>query len=754
MKRIISIILVSAMCLAMLSVSAFTASADANTINISRVNSYDGATDIVAWASTSSDATVQSIYGSVNDVTFNYWYFILLQYNSANGSYSVVDTSGFDAYGNSTRPDENYTSWTLGSNRIAIMAKTQASDTDGLALLKSMSVGDTLYLNTTVASLANTYGAVSNIYCSTEYIEVDPNPNPGESSEPEDSSEPEVSNPDDTSSEPALENVLDIVLDGPEKYKPGDEITVTASVDNITAYNGISLLSFVLKYDKEKLVLSNDIIESNYNELDCVTSYPNKSRWENLSYVACTVDEATSVATAKNNGIINVQVLTAYYDFEYFAVEDGDIELSFTFTVKDGATGDISIGVDEDSIIVGASTFESVDKFTGSGSSLSIAEDNSKFDVVIEGPATYLPGGEITVTASINNIAGNGVSLIQFPLDYDKYILSNTNGLDEANDNALDCVVSLPNSSWENLSYVKNSTIYVQLLTAETDSSYFAKEDGEITLSFTFSVSEDATGELSVGVNTEDIVGAVNTADDVQKFAGSGSYISINEGNTSFDIVLDAPDSCIPGQEFTVTAKVSNILSGKGLSLVKFDLKYDSNALTLTNGVDENDYNALLCVDSLPDSSWENLSYAENGIIHIQLLTAETDSSLFAKEDGEITLSFTFTVKDGFEGDTAISVDESSIIGATNTSDSYKTVVGYGDSLVVTASSVSYILGDVNEDGEVDITDYIAAKRAVMGTYTLSEAQTRIADVDKNGSLNISDYIMLKRHVMGTYVIA
>ena len=752
MKRIISIILVSAMCLAMLSVSAFTASADANTINISRVNSYDGATDIVAWASTSSDATVQSIYGSVNDVTFNYWYFILLQYNSANGSYRVVDTSGFDAYGNSTRPDENYTSWTLGSNKIAIMAKTQASDTDGLALLKSMSVGDTLYLNTTVASLANTYGAVSNIYCSTEYIEVDPNPNPGESSEPEDSSEPDVS--DDTSDESGLEDVLDIVLDGPETYRPGNEITVTASVDNISTYEGISLLSFVLKYDKEKLVLTNDIIESNYNELDCVSSVPNKSRWENLSYVACSVDEATSVATAKNNGIINVQVLTAYYDFEYFAKEDGDIELSFTFTVKDGATGDISIAVDEESIVVGASTVNGVDEFTGSGSSLTVTEDDSKFDVTIEGPETYLPGGEITITATVNNISGNGVSLIQFPLDYDKYILTNTNGLDEANDDALDCVVSLPDSSWENLSYVEKGTVYVQLLTAETDDSHFAKNDGEIKLSFTFSVSEDATGAISVGVADEDIVGVVNTANDVEKFSGSGSYININEGETSFDIVLDAPDTCVPGQEFTLTAKVSNILSGKGLSLVKFDLKYDSDALTLNNSVDETDYNALLCVDSLPDSSWENLSYAENGIIHVQLLTVETDDSLFAKEDGEITLSFTFTVKEGFDGKTEINVDENSIVGATNTADSYKTVEGFGDSVVVKATSVSYILGDVNEDGQVDMTDYIVAKRAVMGTYTLTESQKLAADVDGSDSLSISDYIMIKRHVMGTYVIA
>ena len=63
------------------------------------------------------------------------------------------------------------------------------------------------------------------------------------------------------------------------------------------------------------------------------------------------------------------------------------------------------------------------------------------------------------------------------------------------------------------------------------------------------------------------------------------------------------------------------------------------------------------------------------------------------------------------------------------------------------------ILGDINGDDEVNATDYILAKRAVMETYTLSETQILAADINGDGEVNATDYILLKRAVMGTYTI-
>lgn len=67
--------------------------------------------------------------------------------------------------------------------------------------------------------------------------------------------------------------------------------------------------------------------------------------------------------------------------------------------------------------------------------------------------------------------------------------------------------------------------------------------------------------------------------------------------------------------------------------------------------------------------------------------------------------------------------------------------------------SLVSLLGDVNGDGSINVTDYVMAKRAVLGTYTLSEEQKARADVNGDGSINTTDYLMIKRHVLGTYII-
>lgn len=61
--------------------------------------------------------------------------------------------------------------------------------------------------------------------------------------------------------------------------------------------------------------------------------------------------------------------------------------------------------------------------------------------------------------------------------------------------------------------------------------------------------------------------------------------------------------------------------------------------------------------------------------------------------------------------------------------------------------------GDINLDNQITAVDYIMAKRAVLGTYTLSPAQIPRADVNGDGATNTVDYIMIKRNVIGTYTI-
>ncbi len=64
-----------------------------------------------------------------------------------------------------------------------------------------------------------------------------------------------------------------------------------------------------------------------------------------------------------------------------------------------------------------------------------------------------------------------------------------------------------------------------------------------------------------------------------------------------------------------------------------------------------------------------------------------------------------------------------------------------------------WMLGDVNMNGKIDMTDYILLKRAYFGTYDLNEEQEKRGDCNQNGKIDMTDYILLKRAYFGTYVV-
>ena len=72
---------------------------------------------------------------------------------------------------------------------------------------------------------------------------------------------------------------------------------------------------------------------------------------------------------------------------------------------------------------------------------------------------------------------------------------------------------------------------------------------------------------------------------------------------------------------------------------------------------------------------------------------------------------------------------------------------------IVAPEEPEYMLGDVNGNGEIEKYDYIAVKRAVMGTLDLDETQQKAADVNKKDGVEKYDFILVMRHVMGTFKI-
>lgn len=59
-----------------------------------------------------------------------------------------------------------------------------------------------------------------------------------------------------------------------------------------------------------------------------------------------------------------------------------------------------------------------------------------------------------------------------------------------------------------------------------------------------------------------------------------------------------------------------------------------------------------------------------------------------------------------------------------------------------------YALGDINQDGEVDMFDHAMLKSAIRGQLELTDEQAALADVNQDGDVNIFDYLWTKKSLL------
>ena len=59
------------------------------------------------------------------------------------------------------------------------------------------------------------------------------------------------------------------------------------------------------------------------------------------------------------------------------------------------------------------------------------------------------------------------------------------------------------------------------------------------------------------------------------------------------------------------------------------------------------------------------------------------------------------------------------------------------------------LLGDVNMDGAVSITDATEVQKAIVGLLSLNEYQNKLADVNKDGSVSIVDATQIQKYSVG-----
>lgn len=64
---------------------------------------------------------------------------------------------------------------------------------------------------------------------------------------------------------------------------------------------------------------------------------------------------------------------------------------------------------------------------------------------------------------------------------------------------------------------------------------------------------------------------------------------------------------------------------------------------------------------------------------------------------------------------------------------------------VVDTTPPPYTIGDVDDDGEVTVTDALAALRIALGITEPEGYQAEAADVDKDGEVTVSDVLRILR---------
>jgi len=66
----------------------------------------------------------------------------------------------------------------------------------------------------------------------------------------------------------------------------------------------------------------------------------------------------------------------------------------------------------------------------------------------------------------------------------------------------------------------------------------------------------------------------------------------------------------------------------------------------------------------------------------------------------------------------------------------------------VTHTAFAYSLGDVNNDGRIDVQDVVIVMRHILGLETLTTAQQEAADVNRDGAIDVRDVVLIMQKTL------
>jgi len=136
----------------------------------------------------------------------------------------------------------------------------------------------------------------------------------------------------------------------------------------------------------------------------------------------------------------------------------------------------------------------------------------------------------------------------------------------------------------------------------------------------------------------------------------------------------------------------------------------------------------------LPEDDEHSLSLNEQSDGSIRFLCGSLYDETFTGNDGEIATISIKLAEDMEDGDYPIILRNMKLT-ETDINNFYQT-----DYVKSTLTVKSYMLGDINDDGKIDVSDYIGIANHILGN-TPDGFVLKAADVNEDGLIDVSDYI-------------
>lgn len=295
----------------------------------------------------------------------------------------------------------------------------------------------------------------------------------------------------------------------------------------------------------------------------------------------------------------------------------------------------------------------------------------------------------------------------------------------------LTCWVNVVNPKLTLSADLKSGTIdkgsKVSLTASKTNATIYYTLDG---------TSPEQNGDIYTGpitINSDATLKAIAYDKDEEKEPSDileRQYAVKNNSSEDLDnVIYIEPTKAFAGDQTTLSIKMKNSATIRSF---QFNLYLPSGVTVATNS--KGKIQASLNTERLNEDDEHILSAIEQNDGSILFLCDSQYEENFTGNDGEVA-TVTLNVSESLKaGDVPITLKNIKLIE--NNNSNYYETSNFSTNLTV----LHYILGDVNGDQKVDVSDYIGIANHIHGNISDVFIE-KVADVDNSGNVDISDYI-------------